>query len=166
MIESVTCSEFDARTTGSHFDGVDYGAQYTESYIEHNKGNSSTLYSSGKYVKYRLEGDSLVFDKDYSGISVLYHGVIVDDEGLPLLNDKELYAIAAYIAYSFTYRKSLMQKDGSLIQLAAVIKADWLRACSAARVSEYLTQNDMDAIADVRTRWDRKMYGKSFKPIL
>jgi hypothetical protein len=42
----------------------------------------------------------------------------------------------------------LMKKDGNIINLANIMKADWLRACNAARVSDHLTQNDMDAILD------------------
>ena len=41
-----------------------------------------------------------------------------------------------------------------------------MKACTAARIPDMFTQNDMDAILDVKTRWDRKQYGKSFKPIL
>lgn len=166
IIESVTIPVLDSKTTGPEYDGVDYNSQYIESYTEGHKSNTSTIYNPGKLVKYRLEGDELVFDRDYSKVCILYHGIIVDDEGLPLITDKELLAIATYIAYSHLYKKSIMQKDGNLIQLATVIKADWLRACTAARTSEYLNQNDMDAIAEVRVRWDRKTYGKSFKPIV
>jgi hypothetical protein len=49
--------------------------------------------------------------------------------------------------------------------LANTIKADWLQLCNAARIPDHLSQNDMDAILDVKVRWDRKMYGKSFKSI-
>ena len=152
LIEAVTGCSFDGRQTGANFDGIDYGAQYTESYIDGNKHNTSTLYSKGTLLNYREEGDELVFDKDYSNVSVLYHGIIADEDGLPMLTDKEIYAIAAYIAYSHLYKKSILAKDGNLLQLSAVIKNDWLRACSAARVSGYLSQNDMNAIADVKTR--------------
>ena len=31
---------------------------------------------------------------------------------------------------------------------------------------DHLSQNDMNAILDVKSRWDRKQYGKSHKPIL
>jgi hypothetical protein len=58
-----------------------------------------------------------------------------------------------------------VMKDGNTFQLAAALKADWLRACNAARVRP-MTHNEMDDILDVRTRWDRKFYGKSFKPVL
>jgi hypothetical protein len=59
----------------------------------------------------------------------------------------------------------LVKKDSNLIQLANTIKSDWLQMCNAARIPDHLSQNDMDAILDVRVRWDRKMYGKSFKSI-
>ena len=124
IIEAVTSGKMDARTTGPSHDGIDYSSQYTEAYIEGHKFNTATLYCPGQLLKYRLEGDSLVFDRDYSNVSILYHGIIVDDEGLPLITDKEMLAIAAYLAYSHLYKKSIMQKDGGLIQLAATIKAD------------------------------------------
>jgi hypothetical protein len=39
-----------------------------------------------------------------------------------------------------------------------------LKLCRSARIPNNLSQNEMDAILDVRTRWDRKLYNKSFKP--
>jgi hypothetical protein len=29
-----------------------------------------------------------------------------------------------------------------------------------------LSQNDLNDVLDVKTRWDRKMYGKKFSPML
>ena len=56
---------------------------------------------------------------------VVYHGILVDDEtGLPLLNDKELRAVAAYVAYISLYKEGIRKRDGNLIQLAQTIKAD------------------------------------------
>jgi hypothetical protein len=48
--------------------------------------------------------------------------------------------------------------------LAQIVKEDWLRGCNAARVPEHMSQNDMNAILDAKTSWNRKSYGKSFKP--
>ena len=97
---------------------------------------------------------------------VIYHGILVDDnDGLPLINEKEMRAIAAYVAYSSLYREGLKKRDSGLIQLAGMIKSDWLQSCNAARIPDHLSQNDMDAILDVKVRWDRKTYGKSFKSI-
>ena len=83
---------------------------------------------------------------------VVYHGILADEEdGLPLVNDKELRAIAAFIAYTYMYKDSIKKRDGNLMKMAQVIKEDWLRSCNAARTPEHLSQNDMDAILDVAT---------------
>lgn len=137
----------------------------TESLIEGMKTKHHNLYDSNSLVHYRLEGDELVFDKNYDNIVVLYHGVIVDEDGLPYLNDKEVQALALYCAFSSIYKQSLIGKDPNMFQLAGAIKADWLRACNAARIRP-MSHNEIDDILDVRTRWDRKQYGKSFKPVL
>jgi hypothetical protein len=75
-------------------------------------------------LKYRQEGDYLVFDRDYPNVTILYHGIVVDEEGLPYLTDKEVQALAAYCAYIDIYKKSLVQKDGNLFQLATAVKSD------------------------------------------
>ena len=98
---------------------------------------------------------------------VVYHGIFVDDEdGLPLINEKEQLAIATYVAYVSTFKEAIRKKDSALMQIAGVIKTEWLNKCNAARIPEYISQNDMDKILDARARWDRKAYGKSFKPML
>ena len=63
------------------------------------------------------------------------------------------------------YKQSLVQKNGNIAQLAATLEARWLRLCNAARSPMYLNQNEMDDVLDAKTRWDRKIYGKSYKPI-
>jgi hypothetical protein len=45
------------------------------------------------------------------------------------------------------------------------LKEDWLRKCNSARIKEHLSQNDMNAILDVKARWDRKQYSHNFVPI-
>ena len=105
-----------------------------------------------------------MFDRNYDNVVIVYHGIIVDDTGLPLLNDKEVKALATYAAYIDLYKQSLVRKDGNMMQLASVVKLDWLKLCRSARIPNNLSQNEMDAILDVRTRWDRKLYNKSFKP--
>lgn len=129
--------------------------------------NEDPYYTRGKLIKYD-EGDGvLYFSRDYKDVMVVYHGIIVDDEtGLPLLNDKELDAVAAYVAYMSIFKEGVIKRDGNLINLANTIKADWLRLCNNARIPEHFSQNDMDRILDVAVRWDRKQFGKSMKPIV
>lgn len=38
---------------------------------------------------------------------VVYHGYFADDEGLPLINEKEQRAIAAFVAYATLYKENL-----------------------------------------------------------
>lgn len=166
LIEAVFAPYMDAQTSNNYSIYPDVYNQWTEEYIESWKRNKSQFYDKGALLKYRQEGDYLIFDKDYRHVTILYHGVIVDEDGLPYLTDKEVQALAAYCAYIDLYKKSLIQKDGNLFQLATAVKSDWLKLCSSARIPTHLTQNDMNDVLDVKTRWDRKLYGKSFKPIL
>jgi hypothetical protein len=51
------------------------------------------------------------------------------------------------------------------MELAMYMEQTWKRLCTRARVPEYLNQNQMDEILNVASSWDRKRFGKSFKPI-
>ena len=83
---------------------------------------------------------------------IVYHGILADDEsGLPLVNDKEIRAIASFVAYASLYKEGIKKRDGNLIKLSQIVKEDWLRNCNAARISEFINQNDMDAILDAKT---------------
>ncbi len=139
---------------------------WIESYIDHRKHLEDPYWTRGKLVKYDEGNNELIFAHDYPRVMVVYHGIIVDDEGLPLVNDKELSAIATFVAYTSLYKESIKKRDGNLLKLAQVVKEDWLRQCNAARVKPYLNQNDMDRILDAKMSWNRKTYGKSYKPTL
>lgn len=56
---------------------------------------------------------------------VVYHGVLMDDETqLPLLNDKELRAVAAFVAYISLNKEGIRKRDGNIIKLAQTVQAD------------------------------------------
>ena len=136
----------------------------TEHYIANYNKSDNLYYNNGKLVNYDVGDGVLYFKKNYPKVEIIYHGILVDEDGLPLVNEKELKAIAAYVAYSYFYKDGLKKRNGDSLQLAQTVKADWLKYCNAARIPDHLSQNDMDSILDVKFRWDRKMYGKSFKP--
>jgi hypothetical protein len=50
--------------------------------------------------------------------------------------------------------------------MAQDLKQQWLFHCDAARVPEYVSQEEMNKILDVVSSWGRKMYGKSYKPVM
>lgn len=166
LVESVHVPINDIQVTSPDSSMIDVENIVAERYIDAFRGFDDVYYQSGKYVKYKEVNGTLYFNRDFDRVMVVYHGIEVDDEGLPLINDKEMRAIAAYVAYATLYREGLMKRDGGIVQLAQTINADWLRLCNAARIPTHLSQNDMDTILDVKVRWDRKGYGKSFKPLM
>lgn len=167
IIESVTyCGMEDWNHTSNIKEHGDVQSLYTESYIESQKAFLDPYYISGKFVKYKRVGDKLYVNRGLSKVIVLYHGEILDSDGLPEINDKEAIAIAEYIAYVIKYKEAIKTNNKYVLQQAQDLRQQWLFHCDAARVPEYVNQNEMDSILDAQSAWGRKMYGKSFKPIL
>ena len=166
VIESVHIPINDAQMTSNQDIFHSIQTLWVENYIDLWKRLESPIVGRGKLVKYWEAGNQLQFSRDYRNVMIIYHGVIVGDDGLPLVNEKEQRAIAANIAYVYIYKEALKKRDKALIELSQLVKRDWLKYCNAARIPSNLSQNDMDQILDVKVRWDRKQFGKSIKPIL
>ena len=167
VIESVTyCGLEDWNYTSNIKEHGDLSSLYTESYIEGQKAFLDPHYTSGKFVKYRKVGDKLYVNKGLGKVIVLYHGIILDEDGLPEINDKEAIAIAEYIAYVIKYKEAIRTNNRNVLQMAQELKQQWLFHCSAARVPEHISQNEMDQILNAQSSWDRKTYGNSYKPII
>jgi len=165
QIEAVTANYEDYQKTSNQFLAGHTQNGWIESYIESRKYNTGSLYSSGKFIKYRQEGNRLYLADKFELVNILYKGFVADEEGLPFLNSKELEAIAAFCAYSHMYKNAILTRDQATMQLSLSLKQDWKSFCTQARVPEYINQNEMDEILNVQTSWDRKRFGKSFKPI-
>ena len=129
-----------------------------------NKRNKSPRYISGKYARFQRADDKLLFDKDYGKVNILYKGIILDEDDLPYLNDKEVNAIAAYCAFTVKRKEYFKTQNQQVFQQSQILELEWKRLCDAARVPEYINQNDMNEILEARASWDRKVYNKSFKP--
>jgi hypothetical protein len=63
------------------------------------------------------------------------------------------------------FKQAIMTRDQGTLQLSQLMEQKWKSFCTQARVAEYINQNEMDEILNVQTSWDRKRFGKSFKPI-
>lgn len=148
----MTAFENDAQASSPMHSTINAYNQWAEDYVEGTKEQTHPLYLNGKLISYRQEGEELLLDDDYGQVTILYHGIITDDDGLPLLNNKEVQALAAFCAYTTLYKQSLALKDNTSFQLAATLQAEWFRLCNAARTPEYLSQNDMNDILDVQVR--------------
>lgn len=162
VIESVHVPIPDAQMS-SNSSNYPWQNVWIESYIDFFPRLNDPYFQPGKLVKYDEGDGELYFPHNYPKVLVIYHGILADDEdGLPLVNDKELTAIATFVAYASLYKDGIKKRDVNTVKLAQTIKEDWLRACNAARIPEHMSQNDMDAILDAKTSWNRKSYHKSF----
>lgn len=167
IIEAVTyCGSEDWNYTSNTKEYGDTSSLYTENYIESKKAFLDPHYISGRFVKYRRVGDKLYVNKGLGKVVLLYHTEILDKDGLPEINDKEAIAIANYIAYVVKYKEAIKTNNQAVLMMAQELKQQWLFHCDAARVPEHVSQNEMDAILDAQSSWNRKTYGRSYKSII
>ena len=164
QIESVTTSYEDWKRTTNYSEFGDFNTSFIENNIEAEKVYSSPYYMSGKLIPYKQFDNTLTFDKNYGVINILYKGIEADEEGLPMLTDKEALAIATYIAYVQKYKEGLKTNNTVMINLASNLEQKWSKQCDQARVTS-LSQNDMNQILNIRDSWNRHSYGYSYKPI-
>ena len=164
IIEAITYGWEDWNYTSNTKINGDYNSQFTENYIEGRKILTSPLYLSGKFVKYEQVGHTIYLDNS-STIFILYKGVVLDDEGLPYITDKEALAIATYCAMIKMRKEGFVLRNSAIIQQSQLLYQDWLKLCSAARVPQYVNQNEMNEILDVNSNWGRKVFNKSYKPV-
>ena len=165
IIEAVTYNHEDWNYSTNKTVNGDYNSQFTEQYIEARKLYQSPLYISGKYAKYERVGDILYFDKDYGKVNILYKGIILDEDGLPKVNEKEALAIATYIAFATKQKQGWITNNQNIIQLAQYLYQQWLKYCDSARVPLSIDQNTMNQVLDAKSSWNRKVYNKAYKPI-
>ena len=165
IIEAVTYNHEDWNYSTNKTVNGDYNSQFTEQYIEARTLYQSPFYITGKYAKYERVGDTLYFDKDYGKVNILYKGVILDEDGLPQVNEKEALAIATYIAFATKQKQGWITNNQNIIQLAQYLYQQWLKYCDSARVPLSIDQNTMNQVLDAKSSWNRKVYNKAYKPI-
>lgn len=163
MLEAVTTSwEEWGNVTNDTPDG-DLSSAFTEQYIEYRKRFQDPLYQKGKFIKYERVGDTLYLDRHYPQVNILYRGLVLDEDGLPEITDKEALALATYCAYIAKYREGLMTNNSNLISIAENLKQRWNIQCDQARTDQYLSQNEWNDVLEAKTNWNRKVYSKSLK---
>lgn len=163
ILEAVTTGWEDWGNVTNDTANGNLDSAYIEHYIEGRKSFHDPLYQSGKFIKYERVGDTLYLDRPYRVVNILYRGIILDDNGLPELSDKECRAIATYCAYITKFKEGLLTNNQQIIQLANQLKQSWQVQCDQARVPDYLNQNEMDQILDAKSNWNRKVHSKSYK---
>ena len=165
LVEAITypCAE-DWSYTSNVKNFGDFNTLNIEQYIENSKQSIDPLYIRGRFVKYRREGNYIYVNEKIDQVCILYHTEQLDEDDLPLINDKEAIAIADYIAYTIKYKEALRSNNSAIFQMAQTIKAQWQLHCDAARVPEYINQNEMNDLLEVMSSHNRKVHGRSYKP--
>lgn len=165
LVEAITYPKIeDWNYTSNTKNFGDFNTLNVEQYIEKSKQSVDPLYVSGRLIKYRREGNYIYVNEKVDVVCVLYHIEQLDEEDLPLINDKEAIAIADYIAYTIKYKEALRSNNSNVFQMAQTIKKQWLLHCDAARVPEYVNQNEMNDLLEIASSHNRKVHGRSFKP--
>jgi hypothetical protein len=165
LVEAITDPQYeDWNNTSNLINYGDVASNNIEQYIERSKQSIDPLYISGHYIKYRREGNYIYVNEKIDSVCVLYHTEQLDEDDLPFINDKEAVAIADYIAYTIKYKEALRSNNQAVFQMAQTIKKQWQIHCDAARVPEYVSQNEMNDLLDVVSSANRKIHGKSYKP--
>lgn len=163
-IEAVTTCYEDWNRVTNFSENGDQRTSFIENSIEAQKIYKSPYYIPGKLVSYKQVGGTLYFARNYGTLNILYKGILADEDGLPLLTNKEAVAISTYIAYVQKYKEGLKTNNTVMINLAQNLEQKWAKQCDQARISE-LSQNDMNEILNVKDSWNRHSFGYSYKPI-
>lgn len=97
-------------------------------------------------------------------VTVFYSSIDKDEDGLPLLNDKEVDAIAANLALQIAEIQLFQGKKGADV-LVTYMKTESDRLFQAAKIPEKFSDSGLDKVMDIKVSWNRKVYGSKFNLI-
>jgi hypothetical protein len=124
----------------------------------------SQLYPAGRYIHYKFIDDKIITDRRNTLLSIAYRTYKQDEQGLPLITEKEANACAYWWKWVKTRRDLYKgnQLAGNLLQLATQEKN---KAINQARIPEHYSQNFMDQMLNIVYSQDRKVYARGYKPV-
>lgn len=163
QLEAVTTNWEDWNYSTNDTPNGNIYSSFVEQYIEHRKFFKDPLYARGKFIKYEQVGDKLYFDRPYGHINILYRGIILDDDGLPEITDKEALALATYCAHVIKFKEGMLTNNANTIQFAESLRRQWLLRADQARNDYYMSQNEWDQVLEAKTSWNRKSHSRSYK---
>lgn len=146
------------------------GGEYSEvtpdkSSLSHTSAaKQSEDYTNGERVNWTNEGDVIRITSPNmvnQKVSIIYKGIAVDTDGLPLLNDKELEAVLYNVAVILAER-DLFRKVPGAVDLVKYLKPEANRTLAAAKIPEKITDDALDKALDIKTSRDFKRFGIKF----
>ena len=126
--------------------------------------DQSITTSPGNSVNYVLEvGAVRITSEDtlHKDVMLVYSSILVGEDGLPLLNDKEVAAVAAEVTRRMTVKDAFggVSTKKSMLEY---ITMEASRLMAAAKVDEVISDDGFDKMLNIKTSWDRKVYGHRF----
>ena len=171
FVESVVTSAFkDSLNISRNLSRMSYGPNGKIAEEEPIAGNTnpesnarvSEHYNYGESVEYELlDNHSLkVRSKLLASypIKIKYSVIAKDSDGLPLLNDKEIEAIAVSMALREAEKRVFMG-DKNAANALQYLKAEVERLMVYANIPERINDDEIDKMLEVLHTWDRKTYG-------
>lgn len=95
-------------------------------------------------------------------VYVLSQAPVLGDDGLPLFTMAQVEALMYQVALLYA-QKQMFKGCNNLDIKFLMDRAS--RKTAQARVPDYISDNEWDAILDVKTSFDRKSYNKNFKSV-
>jgi len=135
--------------------------------------NQSETTSPGSTINYTLVSDNAIRitspDMLNTDIMVVYRTIDTDEDGLPILNDKEVSAIAAETARRDLVRRVMQGQaanaNNAIVTMLQMMTSEADRLMAAAKIDESITDDALDKLLDIKFSWDKKQYGRRFSLI-
>jgi len=125
----------------------------------------NNLHPEGESVNYII-GDGFIklTTQDFFGrvVAIQYDAISIDEDGLPLLNDKEVEAISANLALQQAQIEMFKRVQGA-DKLYAMLQPEAVRLMVAAKTPEKISDEALDRMLDIKVSWDRKTFGNRYK---
>jgi hypothetical protein len=180
FVRSLTTTDFkDDRSGGGSFGDYKYTPKGrmpgvkpdpATTSVEANVRASDSMVA-GESISYKtydgyLKLESPVMAGRYAAL--VYNSIVTGEDGLPLLNDIEVEAIAVTLALReaekelFRSGAGFNTRTGQAAPLVTYLKAESDRLMVAAKAPEKLSDDGLDKMLDVQTSFGRKVFGKRF----
>jgi len=132
--------------------------------------NQSITTSPGSTINYLLVDNNTIQitspEMINEDIMIVYRTIDTDDDGLPILNDKEVAAIAAEVARRWFVKQMFLDvgptANNRIVTMLQMVTSEADRLMAAAKIDETITDDAIDKMLDIKTNWDRKQYGRRF----
>ena len=128
---------------------------------------ASKSYQYGEDVNYTT-GDGFIEISSATMINrtvtIQYQSIAVDKDGLPMINEREASAISANMALQEAEKSMFAGTKGAEI-MVQYLKQEADRLMLAAKIPEKITDDAIDKVLDIKTSWNRKVYGRKFNMI-